>query len=94
MLIVASACAVGEFVIGLMLMSVRAQMAGRPIDELAIDDPLRVQFNTLHEYSVWVLLAGIAAALIVFFIIASRNFVPSKDSASSDPYNFEKEFKI
>ena len=48
LLIVAAACAVGQFVIGLMLMSVRSQM-GRPIDEVALDDPLRIQFNTLHQ---------------------------------------------
>src|SRR5687767_10406288 len=43
LLIVAAACAVGQFVIGLWLASVRAQM-GKPVGEVAADDPLRVQF--------------------------------------------------
>lgn len=99
LLIVGAACAVGQFVIGLMLLSLRSQMGGRPIDEISFDDPLRVQFNTLHEYSVWVLFVGMAAALIVFFIIANRNFGVtskiSKDSSetTNDPFNFDKPFK-
>jgi hypothetical protein len=98
LLIVAAACAIGQFVIGLMLMSVRSQM-GRPIDEVALDDPLRIQFNTLHQYSEWTLLAGMVAALIVFFIIANRKFgvvsEVSKDTGetTSDPFNFDKPFK-
>lgn len=94
LLIVGAACAVGQFVIGLMLMSVRAQMGGRPIDEIAADDPLRVQFNSLHEYSVWVLFIGMGAALIAFFIIANRRSGTAEKPAANDPYNFEKEFKI
>ncbi|MGD9630239.1 MAG: DUF4149 domain-containing protein [Pyrinomonadaceae bacterium] len=91
--IIAVACAVGQFVIGFMLLSVRAQMGGRPIDEVAVDDPLRVQFNTLHEYSVWVLMAAMAAGFIAFFVIANRRQDLSSGTASQ-PYNFEKEFKI
>lgn len=99
LLIIAAACAVGQFVIGLMLISVRSQMGGRPIDEIAVEDPLRIQFNTLHQYSEWVLLTAMAAALIVFFIIANRKFgVVSKISGvsgetTSDPFNFDKPFK-
>jgi hypothetical protein len=99
LLIVAAACAVGQFVIGLMLMSVRAQMGGRPIDEIAVDDPLRIQFNTLHQYSEWTLMAAMVAALIVFFIIANRKFGVvsklSKDSGetTSNPFDFDKPFK-
>lgn len=91
--IIAIACAVGQFVIGFMLLSVRAQMGGRPIDEIAADDPLRVRFNALHEYSVWVLMAAMAAGLVAFFVIANRR----KNLSSAEvkgPYNFEKEFKI
>lgn len=94
LLIIAIACAAGQFVIGLWLSAVRTQ-AGKPIDQLAADDPLRVQFNNLHEWSVWVLIAGMAAALIAFFLIANRRFVAA--SAKIDPtapYDFSKEFKI
>ena len=92
-ILVAIACAVGQFVIGLMLASVRAQMGGRPIDEFAVDDPLRLQFNQLHEYSVWTLGAAMIAGLIAFFIIANRR-VATPGAALDEPYNFEKEFKI
>ena len=91
LLFLAAACAVGQFVIGFWLASIRAQM-GKPIDEVAVDDPLRVQFNTLHEYSVWILFAGMAAALITFFIIANRKFGTTA-SAKDDIYDFSKEFK-
>ena len=92
LLFLGAACAVGQFVIGFWLASVRAQM-GRPIDEVAADDPLRVQFNMLHEYSVWVLFAGMTAALIVFFIISNRKFGTAKVE-KADVYDFSKEFKV
>jgi hypothetical protein len=92
-ILVGVACAVGQFVIGLMIASVRAQMGGKPIDELAADDPLRIQFNQLHEYSVWVLSAAMIAALIAFFIIANRRTAAAKPAAN-EPYDFSKEFKI
>ncbi len=87
-----AACAVGQFVIGIWLSSLRAQM-GRPIDEIAADDPLRIQFNTLHEWSVWVLFTGMIAALLAFFIISNRKFGVAK-SSKSDIYDFSKEFKV
>ncbi len=92
LLFLAAACAVGQFVIGFWLASVRGQM-GRPIEEVAADDPLRVQFNMLHEYSVWVLFAAMAAALISFFIISNRKFQVA-DTAKPDGNDFSKEFKI
>jgi len=92
LLVVAAACAVGQFAIGFWLASVRAQI-GKPIDEIAADDPLRIQFDNLHEYSVWVLFAGMVAALLAFFIISNRKFgIAKKDPAA--PYDFSKEFKI
>lgn len=92
LLIVAAACAVSQFVVGFWLASVRAQI-GRPIDELALDDPLRIQFNTLHEYSVWVLFTGMIAALLAFFIISNRKFAAIK-AEKADIYDFSKEFKV
>jgi len=71
LLILVAACAVGQFVIGLWLSFIRAQI-GRPIDEVAADDPLKIQFNTLHQYSVWILMAGMIAALLAFFLIAQK----------------------
>lgn len=66
-----AACAVGQFVIGAQLHSLRQQI-GRPIDEIAADDPLRVTFNDLHVYSVIILMTAMLAALITFFLFASR----------------------
>ena len=101
LVIVVLACAVGQFVIGFWLASVRAQMGGRPIDELAVDDPLRIQFSQLHEYSVWVLFTGMVGAFIAFFVIANRIrpgsavAAPSAPSSAttSDPFDFSKPFK-
>ena len=72
LLFLTAACAVGQFVIALWLSFVKAQM-GKPIDEIALDDPLRIQFNNLHEYSVWVLVAAMLATLIAFFLIAGKS---------------------
>ena len=72
LLIMTAACAVGQFVISIWLASVRAQ-AGKPMEEVALDDPLRIQFDNLHQYSVWVLMTAMIAALIVFFIISAKS---------------------
>ena len=72
LLILTIACAVGQFVIGLWLAYVRS-FINRPIEELALEDPLRMQFNNLHEYSVWVLLTAMIAALVSFFIMAQNS---------------------
>jgi Domain of unknown function (DUF4149) len=90
-LVLAAACAVGQFVFGFWLMSIKTQM-GKPIDEVATDDPLRTQFNMVHQYSEWVLLVAMAAALITFFIIANRKFGMAKTD-KPDVYDFSKEFK-
>ena len=93
LLILAAACAGGQFVIGLWLSMIRGQM-GRPVDEVPVDDPLRIQFNNLHQWSEWVLLGGMLAALVAFFIISNRKFGVVSKTASTDPYDFSKEFKI
>lgn len=92
LVIFAAACTIGQFVIAWWLLLLRAEM-GKPIDQVAVDDPLRIQFNNLHEYSVWVLFTGMFAALVVFFIIANRKSGVSKKSGSGI-YDFQKEFKI
>lgn len=92
LLILAATCAVGQFVIGLWLSMVKAQI-GRPIDEVAADDPLRIQFNNLHEYSVWVLFAGMITSFLAFFIISNRKFGTTKTAPLSE-FDFQKEFKI
>ena len=66
------ACAVNQFVLGSWLFYVRSQFGGKPIDEVPTEDPLRIQFNTLHEYSVWILVTAMVAALLAFFVIARK----------------------
>jgi len=70
-----AACAFGQFVIAARLSDLRGQI-GRPIDEVAIDDPLRLAFNDLHGYSVTILMTAMIAAVIAFFLIVrqARNF--------------------
>jgi hypothetical protein len=87
-----AACAIGQFVFGFWIALKRAEI-GRPIDELAADDPLRIQFNMLHEYSVWTLIIAMSAVFLAYFVIANRRYIDKKVSPT-DPYNFEKEFKI
>lgn len=69
--VLTAACAVNQLVVGSWLSYVRAQI-GRPIDEVAAEDPLRIQFNNLHEYSVWILVTAMIAALFAFFVIARK----------------------
>jgi Domain of unknown function (DUF4149) len=71
LLFLTSACAFGQFVIGARLRDLRQQIA-RPIDEVAMDDPLRIAFNDLHGYSVAILGFAMIAALIVYFLLIQR----------------------
>ena len=95
LLVLAAATAIGQFVIGWWVLLPNHQVAkmGKPIDQVAVDDPLRVQFNQMHEYSVWVLMAAMAAALIVFFIIANRKFSAKKKDNVVD-FDPLKDFKV
>ena len=71
LLLLTAACAFGQFVIAARLSDLRGQI-GRPIDEVAIDDPLRVAFNDLHGYSVTILMTAMIAAVAAFFVIVRR----------------------
>jgi hypothetical protein len=90
--VLAAACGASQFVIGWWLLSLRTQM-GRPVDEVPLEDPLRIQFNTLHQYSEWLLLAAMIAAFLGFLVIANRRFGANKDKAPLD-INFPDQFKI
>jgi hypothetical protein len=62
---------VGQWVISAKLLQLRAAM-GRPIDDVAQNDPLRIAFNSLHGYSVLALGIGMLAAAIALLLIARR----------------------
>lgn len=92
LVILTAACAVGQFVIALWLSFLRVQM-GKPVDEVPLEDPLRIQFNNLHQYSVWVLASAMIAALVVFFLISRKNFIKEEKKTSKD-FDFPTDFKI
>lgn len=88
LLVVAGACGAGQLIIGFYLNQLR-YMIGKPIDQLAAADPLKLQFDTWHQYSIWALMTGMAAALLVFFIISRTNAHSGKASKSDVIPDFE-----
>ena len=66
------ACAFGQFVIAAWLRKIREHI-GRPIDEVPVEDPLRIAFNDLHGYSVAVLSLAMIAAFIAYFLLTNRS---------------------
>lgn len=69
--VVAIATGVGQWVIAARMLALRAAM-GRPIDDVAVDNPLRVSFNSLHGLSVAALGVAIIAAAVALLVIAKR----------------------
>lgn len=69
--VLAAATFVGQFVISARMSALRAQM-GRPIEEVAADDPLRVAFNAMHANSVTALSVAMLAATVALFLVARR----------------------
>jgi Domain of unknown function (DUF4149) len=65
------ATAVGQWVIAARMQGLRTLM-GRPIDDVPVDDPLRLSFNSLHGYSVAALGVAIIAAGVALLLIARR----------------------
>jgi len=62
------ACAgLSRFWISPAMVSLRAAMGGH-IDHLPITDPMRVQFNHLHQYSVALMGAAMISGLVVLFL--------------------------
>ena len=69
--VVALTTFVGHWVIIARLLALRRAM-GRPIDDVAAGDPLRVAFNNLHGYSVVALTVGMLAGALALLVIARR----------------------
>jgi len=69
--LVCAATAVGQWVIAARMVQLRAAM-GRPIDDVAADDPLRLAFAAWHGYSVAALAAAIVAGAAALLLIARR----------------------
>lgn len=77
--LLAIATGVGQWIIAARMIALRAAM-GRPIDDVAADNPLRVSFNSLHGYSVTALSVGIIAAAVALLLIARRRSKYQADS--------------
>lgn len=71
LLLVALTCAIGQWVITARLETLRATI-GRPVDELAPTNPLRVEFGALHGVSVLVLGVGMLAAFVALILLMRR----------------------
>src|SRR5947207_1697963 len=70
-LIMIAAAALSRFWISQRMVSLRAEMGGH-IDEVAVTDPMRLQFNDLHQYSVALMsMAMIAGLIALFFTVQS-----------------------
>ena len=93
LLIFGIGCIVCQFVISWWMLMVRTQM-GRPIDEVPVDDPLRIQFNNLHQYSSWITLTAMAAALLAFVLISMRSAAAPAKKNAFDNLDFQNQFKI
>lgn len=65
-LMIASA-GLSRFLISPAMVSLRAQMGGH-IDDVAVTDPLRIQFNDLHQYSVGLMGAAMISGFVVLFL--------------------------
>ncbi|MEJ7711036.1 MAG: hypothetical protein WKF84_14520 [Pyrinomonadaceae bacterium] len=72
LILLAVSTGVGRWMIAARLESLRIAM-GRPIDEVPLDDALRVAFNNLHGYSVGVMLVGIIAAIATLLLARRRS---------------------
>ncbi|MGA9998195.1 MAG: DUF4149 domain-containing protein, partial [Pyrinomonadaceae bacterium] len=72
--VIAITTGVGHWIINARLFALRVAM-GRPIDEVAPSDPLRVAFNSLHGYSVVLMSVGMIACVVALTLIARRRAV-------------------
>lgn len=66
LLMIASA-GLSRFWISPAMVSLRSQMGGH-IDDVPLTDPLRLQFNDLHQYSVGLMSAAMLLGLVVLFL--------------------------
>ena len=67
--VIALTTGVGHWVIAMRMRALRAAMV-LPIDQIAIDDARRIEFNSLHGYSVNALGLAMIAALVALVLMA------------------------
>ena len=93
LVILGLSCSASQFVISWWMLMLRTQM-GKPVEEVAPDDPVRMQFDQLHQYSEWLFLAAMAAALLAFVIIALRSTPAAAKKDALGNLDFQKQIKI
>ena len=69
LVIIVLATGIGHWIIAARMLALRAAMA-LPIDQIAVDDPRRIAFNSLHGHSVKVFGVAMIAALLAVVLIA------------------------
>ena len=74
--IMAIMTAIGHWIVAARMGTLRAAMQ-LPIDQIAPTDPRRIEFDSLHRYSVAMLGVAIVAALIAFLLIAINSVPPA-----------------
>ncbi|MGA9769436.1 MAG: DUF4149 domain-containing protein [Blastocatellia bacterium] len=66
LLMMTAAAALSRFWVSAKMVSLRQAMGG-VIDDVAVTDPLRIEFNALHGYSVGLMSAAMLAGFVVLF---------------------------
>ena len=69
LVIIVVATGIGHWLITARMLALRAAMA-LPIDQIPVDDPRRIAFDSLHGYSVKVFGVAVIAALLAVVLIA------------------------
>ena len=67
LILMLAAAALSRFWVSPAMMSLRASMGGH-IDDVAATDPMRIQFNDLHQYSVGLMSAAMLSGLAALFL--------------------------
>lgn len=71
LVIMAIMTGIGQWVIAARMIALRAAMQGQ-IDQVALNDPRRVAFDSLHGYSVKVMGVALMAGILAFVLIGSE----------------------
>lgn len=80
--IMAIMTAIGHWVVAARMATLRAAMQ-LPVDQIAPTDARRIEFDSLHRYSVAMLSVAMVAALLAFLLMSSRKSVPSASAGGS-----------
>ena len=67
LVVMIASAGMSRFWISPAMVSLRAGMGGR-IDDLAATDPMRIQFNDLHQYSVALMSAAMISGFVLLFL--------------------------